>query len=290
MTANDVLRSVTNALPPETRMTGFLDILKEVMRRIRARGEWSFGWTRGQIDLVASYDTGTIAIDNAETTVTGTGTMFTADMVGRKIRISGVAYVIDSWAGDTSIELATNYGGATETAASFVIYQDEYALAAGAQNIHRMWDKQNSHKLAGITPIAMGDKDFRTLASGTVDEYAVVGLNSSDARLVQFHPYPTAIARVEYWYQADITQVSGIGSTVDVPAFFDELVKAGALAGMLHRLRVADWRDEDRYFRERLEEAWIADSPLRDVKVRMARDDLLDATRFLIRTQKNVTV
>lgn len=294
MLVSELQRSVANALPPGARMTPFLDVTRWVMRRIRAygdtRGGWSFDWNRGQIDLVASYDTGTVAITNGATTVTGTGTTFTSAMAGRKMRIGGVAYIIDSFTDTTHVELATAYGAATETAATYTIYQDEYAVASGAANIHRIWDKENNHTLDAISQVEMGDKDFLGESPGTVSFYTIAGRNSSGVFLIQFHPYPTAIARLEYWYQADITQISGIGSTLDIPAFFDELVKQGAHARQMQVLRMDGWRDEFNNFGEMLHESWLTDNPLRDARVRMARDDMVDTKMFLFRTARNVTV
>lgn len=294
MTASDVLRSVMNKLPPETRMTGFVDTVREVMQRIRAhgvqRGGWSFDWTRGTIDLVASYDTGTIAVTNGGTTVTGTGTTFTSGMAGRKIRIAGVPNLIDTFTDTTHVELAVAYGGETETAAEFVIYQDEYATTADLTAIHRIWDLTNSNKLQGLTPLALGDRDHLTNSSGTVQAYAEAGRNSSDVVLVQFHPYPTAIARLEYWYQADITQISGIGSSIDIPAYFDELVKHGCYARQLQILGSPLRLEEAAIFQEMIQEAWLIDNPIRDEKIRLARDDRIDSTRFLVRRQKKIVV
>lgn len=294
MLVSDIFRHVADQLPPETRMTGFLGVTRWVMNRIQAHGNqrngWSFDWARGQIDLIASYDTGTIAISNGATTVTGTDTEFTDAMVGRKIRIVGVDYVIDSRASDTEIELATVYGGSDETEAKFTVYKDEYALAANISTVHRIWDKQNNNIIRAVSPLELGDRDFRSEQSGTVKIYAEVGVNSSNQTLVQFHPYPTAIARLEYWYQADITQISGIGSTIDIPVFYDELVKQGVYARQMQVLRMNGWRDEFVNFTEMLREAWDHDSVFRDTVVRMARADNLEPLRFLVRHARNVTV
>lgn len=277
MTANDLLRSVQNKLPPETRMTGFLDTVRWVMRRIRAHGDrlggWSFDWTRGNIDLIASYDTGTIAIVSGATTVTGTGTDFTAAMVGRKIRIVGVPYTIASRASATEVEIDTAYVGGTETEASFIIYQDEYATTANLSAIHRIWDMTNNKVVLARTPIALGDKDHRGDNTGNVLQYAKVGVNSSDVVLLQFQPAPTAVARLEYWYQADISQIADIGDTIDIPAYFDELVKQGCYARQLQILG-APMRTEELFnFERMMGEAKMADSPLRDQRIRLARDD-----------------
>ena len=294
MTANEVLRTVANRLPPETRMTGFRDTVRETMRRIRAHGDrlggWSFDWTRGIIDLLASESAGTAAVTNGSADVVGTGTTWTAAMVGRKFRVSGVPYVIDTRTDDTHIALTTVYGGTTDLLATYTIYQDEYATTANLTVIQRIWDLENNSRLKARTGIALGNLDHLSESSGTVQQYSLAVRNSSGVLSVQLHPYPTAIARLEYWYQADITQIADIGDTIDVPGFFDELVKQGCFARQLELLGARTAPQEKLNFREMLQEAYMADNPLRDEKIRMARDDMLDPLRFEVKSQRNVTV
>ena len=81
------------------------------------------------IDLsAADYTTGTIsAVTNGSATVTGSGTSWTSQMVGRYIRITysdaagtgdGLWYEIASVASATSLTLVRNYGGTTIAAGS----------------------------------------------------------------------------------------------------------------------------------------------------------------------------
>src|SRR3990167_1843869 len=51
------------------------------------------------IQTVANYNTGTVAVTNASTTVTGTSTVWTSAMVGRKFRVDGDSsyYIISAF-------------------------------------------------------------------------------------------------------------------------------------------------------------------------------------------------
>ena len=44
---------------------------------------------KGVIKTTDDYSTGTISVTNGSATITGSGTTFTADMVGKKIRVDG---------------------------------------------------------------------------------------------------------------------------------------------------------------------------------------------------------
>lgn len=72
----------------------------------------------------ADYTTGTVSITTATTTVTGAGTTFTADMVGRYIKISDrIWYKISAFTDTTHITIDRNYEGSTVTGATYTIAQ-----------------------------------------------------------------------------------------------------------------------------------------------------------------------
>jgi hypothetical protein len=72
----------------------------------------------------ADYETGTVAIDNAGTTVTGSGTTFTAAMVGRSIMTTdGYWYEISGYTSATVLTIITPYLGSTITGATYTIGQ-----------------------------------------------------------------------------------------------------------------------------------------------------------------------
>lgn len=80
--------------------------------------------------LVEDYTTGTIALTGASTTVTGSGTTFTAGMVGRWLQITdttnsqyGYWYRIGGYTSATSITLDFAYQGATTSGVAYRIAQ-----------------------------------------------------------------------------------------------------------------------------------------------------------------------
>jgi len=80
---------------------------------------------------IAPYTTGTVDATNGSKTVSGTGTTFTAAMVGRKIRIAQQEsyYRIAAFVGATEVTLEAPYQNDTVTDETFSIYKDEYRLA-----------------------------------------------------------------------------------------------------------------------------------------------------------------
>ena len=82
------------------------------------------------IETIASYTTGTVTIAVSDTTVTGSGTTFTAAMVGRKIQIGSDSnsYKILKFTSNVSLEIDRPYTGTAQAGATYKIYQDIYAI------------------------------------------------------------------------------------------------------------------------------------------------------------------
>ena len=69
------------------------------------------------------YSTGTVSVTNGSTTVTGSGTTFTSDMVGKRFKVTGdtTFYTVSAYTSATQITLGTAYGGTTGTGKGYVI-------------------------------------------------------------------------------------------------------------------------------------------------------------------------
>jgi hypothetical protein len=83
------------------------------------------GWRYvGMYDGTADYATGTVAVNYVSPVVTGTGTNFTAGMVGKRFRVSGSNsfYTIQSVDSTTQITLTQNYAEVSGSGKSFTIY------------------------------------------------------------------------------------------------------------------------------------------------------------------------
>lgn len=86
------------------------------------------------ITTIAPHTTGNVDVTNASKTVSGgaTSPVFTAAMVGRKIRVAGETayYRIAAFVSSTEITLQVPYQGDTDTDQEYSLYQDEYRLPA----------------------------------------------------------------------------------------------------------------------------------------------------------------
>jgi hypothetical protein len=74
-----------------------------------------------------SYTTGTIAINDGDDEVVGTGTTFTSGMVGRYIMLSGLWYEITAFTDTTHIDISPAYSGSNLTGYATVIADVNFA-------------------------------------------------------------------------------------------------------------------------------------------------------------------
>lgn len=130
--------------------------------RIAEYFEWPFYMVNtGVISTVAPYSTGTITAVNGLNAVVGVGTIWTANMVGRKIRLgNGQPYyrikTIDS---TTALTLTAPYQSDSVTDTTYTIYKDEYRLASDVDTYKTIVQIQNAIAMFS-TPPARFDKFF----------------------------------------------------------------------------------------------------------------------------------
>lgn len=89
------------------------------------------------IVTIASYSTGTVSTVATSSTVTGVATVFTSEMVGRKIRIGSDAtsYLIRAVFDPTHLEIETTYPLTAQSGVSYTIFQDVYELPPDCSSI-----------------------------------------------------------------------------------------------------------------------------------------------------------
>lgn len=281
MTVEELRRSVENHIAPEIRLTAFLDIARWVMARIAAYGDqrrgWSFDFTKAAFNTTAPYTTGTITVTQSSTTVEGAGTPAwnTGISLSRQKLVAGGAhYPIASITDADTLVLSDAYAGATESGLGYSIILDEYSLATSIRRIHAMWEPANDRRIQGISRKEMGAYANELEGGGDPLVFSIMGRNTSTlANIVQLAPYPASIMRIEYWYQADYTRITGIGDTIDMPSYMDETIKQGALYRAMQVARVDGWREQAMDFAAMLKEAWYLDQPQKEQKVRLMRSD-----------------
>lgn len=121
----------------------------DAFRRIAERRPWSWLVKYGQFLVPAAYSTGTATVTRGSAIVTGSGTSWDSTMVGRQFRIpvSTPIYTIAQVNSATELQLEMVYGGPTQSAVTYQIYQCYFTAPSDFLNFVAVWDPNYNWKL-----------------------------------------------------------------------------------------------------------------------------------------------
>jgi hypothetical protein len=118
------------------------DWVTNAFRRIAERRRWSWLVKFGQFVVPAVYNTGTVTVTRYATAVTGLGTTWTTDMVGRQFRLGTATpiYTIADVTSATTLELDTAWGSTTTSGVTYEIYQCFFTPPSDFHAFICLWD------------------------------------------------------------------------------------------------------------------------------------------------------
>lgn len=281
MTPNDVRKHLTEHLGDKTTIRGIVAMCNWAVHRIHKYRKWSYYETKTQIALVDAYETGTVSVSDGTALVTGSGTTFTSDMVGRQIRISPSSgssptgpFDIDSFTSTVAISLDANWVGDNESSLTYSIYQDTFSLPSDCNEILAVYDYAIRRELAAEPQRERGRyQAWRdSLSNFWTRTYSTYGRDSSGNHKIQFNPSPNAKSRIGILYYRHPTPASTVNSTIDVDSQLDEVVKQLVLARVRQQMNADNWREEMTLANDMMSDAWLWDQPTRAL-VQLRRAD-----------------
>ena len=202
--------------------------------------DYRYPWAERSAILItqAEYTTGTLTATKGSTTITGSSTLWnTANdfsinnmRAGGKIRINGgfEVYEISSIASDTSAVLTSRFTQDTVSGASYVYFEDEYALAS---DFLRPIDLRSFSEDWDIELIGRSEFRRRYVRNYITGKPSVACLldkpfsgSTTPVRKVQFHKPPDQAYMIPYNYVTSNlgvtsagTAQSGLSSDTDEP-------------------------------------------------------------------------
>ena len=268
---SDIYTGILNALRNDTSVTASVNQAKRAANSALHDMHIGFAerlpWAERRAILVTqpSYTTGTLTATKGSTTITGSSTAWNTNnsfsvanmRAGGKIRINGgnEVYEISTVTNDTSATMTSKFTQDTVSAASYVYYEDEYALAS---DFLRPLDLQQFSDPMDIKLI--GRTDFRRLfmrnyVTGRPQVATLVDLpfsgSTTPVRKVCFYKPPDIAYSIPYSYitsnlavtsaGAAATQMSSDTDEPIVPVRYRHVI---VLGGLYHLLR--DAKDDDR--------------------------------------------
>lgn len=150
------LRTEVKKYIRKSNETQYDSLINSILNRVQLEYcqmySWPFLEAKETIELIPEYTTGTVAISEGETALTGTGTTWTKAMTGRKIKLNSYREInkVGRFIGTTSITLANTYYGDDVTADSYSIFKDEYVCPIDWKEIKDIWIYDYHLKKEGI--------------------------------------------------------------------------------------------------------------------------------------------
>lgn len=213
-------------------------------RIIPARHEYEWMQKSGFLTLDAAYTTGTVAVDAGGTALTGTDTVWTAAMTGRKIWIGSNNDIYTfTYVSPTTATISPSYTGSTaETAATYSIFETDYALAAdydimtsepgmyydsGRGRVSMKWYPEDMHMRRETAQASSDPEYFVTLPEVDSEGHNQVRIipPSTASRIVRYDYFRMYPEMVEFT-TGTATTVAGT-NTVTLSADYSAYVSAG---------------------------------------------------------------
>lgn len=226
----------TGASSTDDIRTSFKRWLNQAFRLIAYSYPWDDMRGEQRISTVAPYSTGTATFTQGSTTVTGSGTTWTAAMEKRKIALTqgGPYYRIATRVSNTEVTLSDAYAETTASASTYVLFQDEYDLAVTTHSIEdaSLVTDAWTPPLRGYAQRQMDMADYTGRTTGKPLAYGPCASTTVGTPRVRFLPVPDDIYRISFRYLKTWTDLSADGdlyTTQGLPVDIEELALDRAL-------------------------------------------------------------
>ena len=191
----------------------------------------NFGWLYGDSSFIttAPYSIGTVTATAGSTTITGSGTTFTAGMVGRKITLENAFYEISAYVSGTEITLGTAYAGAGGAGLTYKIYQNEYSLSSDAEDVLSMYQENNPRKLTNVELSFLDAHYPQRNSYGYPSMYAIIGYDSNGYMKVEVYNIPDQARNIYYRMKKRVTVLSADSDEPIIPLRYRYVLFRGAV-------------------------------------------------------------
>lgn len=197
--------------------------LNQAQREVARARRWPEMMVRAFFNTVAAVEGTsaiTVAVTNASTTVTLTGSTWPTDIATGTYRfalsLSDPWYGVATRSSDTVILLAQAYQDDTDSSTDFIIHKPHYSLASAVDRVEEMW----LHRGGEAVPLQNAGTDQNVTqflhyhsGPGTPTHYLNIERDSSGNRQILLGPEtPDDVYRVEYVYRKKTTDDTFTGN------------------------------------------------------------------------------
>lgn len=174
------------------------DFVVNAFRRLAEVRRWSWLTKYGQFVNQPVYSTGTVNVTNLFTSVTGNGTAWTNALQGQQFRIGLTApiYTVVNVLGPTSLILDQPFGGVTQSAVGYSIYQAFFTPPTDFHQFICLWDPAFNWQL------------YLDVNQAEINIWDAQRANTGNSYVVSFRDYTTAQVGIV----SSPTQIVGTGA------------------------------------------------------------------------------
>jgi hypothetical protein len=187
------------------------DRLQEIVRH--------YNWSRlleadATLSLVVLYETGALSVTSGSNAVTGSGTTFTSQMTGRRIRISGrQEFYTFTYVSATSGTLDRNYEGDTDTDLSYKIFKNVYVLASDVGQLLSVKDLESGRVLEKKSLDWLDRLDPSRVKYGEPVFYAPTE-DASSIQQIELYPIPENAEGLSYRYKPIVVRITATSTNI----------------------------------------------------------------------------
>jgi len=194
------------------------------------RKDPTFGRSKATLTTIASYITGTVSVTNGSATITGTDTVWTETMEGRKFKLTANTEVYDvlTYTSPTELILSQAVTADTDDELSYTIYQDELTLPEDCGEIVLISEPVNYMTLEKIGIRQLRERQtacYTSVDSISFDNpsyYSVL----SDSNIIVY-PAPSEVTLLTLDYTKKFVELSDDEEEPLIPTDFHEIILIG---------------------------------------------------------------
>ena len=180
---------------------------------------WSRLDFQANLQTVAPYVTGTVAVVLGSNAVTGTGTTWIAGMTARAFRVVGQSeFYRFTYLSATTATLDRVYEGTSNALAGYSIFQNVYVLPSDCRLLANNAFSGSLGPMDRFTHAQLNLSDPNRTATGTPQAWASYMDDNSTPPLmrVELFPYPDAAIGIPFTYSAEPADLAAVATIFQV--------------------------------------------------------------------------
>lgn len=250
MDVQDIINNVlyatghSNPATEDTKREAVLQFINNTYQEICMGKHYAWMFATYDISIFGPNQTGTISATNNDATITGVGTLFSANDVKAKLAVTSVnsVYNVSSITSQTELELETKWANDDVADSTFKLYNVQYQMPTEVGDIRAMVLDELQRKLIPVGPQQLRIMQSRDpLREGPPTHFALIRRDvDDDGVYAEFFPMPDKDYNIHIDYTVRILKLDDVADCYPIiPDKYRAVLFYGALAQFYRYLKNA---------------------------------------------------